>query len=119
VDETVGTLGLQIAALLLAVVFTWFLSKKVLAAEIRPALARVIHPLCKYVTPAVLIVTTAALLLSGTDFPGMRNLPGGEFISAALQAELIAAIILALLAIILAACYFRSCPLARRFHRER
>jgi len=119
VDETVGTLGLQIAALLLAVVFTWFLSKKVLAAEIRPALARVIHPLCKYVTPAVLIVTTAALLLSGTDFPGMRNLPGGEFIGTALQAELIAAIILALLAIILAACYFRSCPLARRFHRER
>ena len=114
-DETVGTLGLPVTALLLAVTFTWFLSRDVLVQEIGPGLARVIHPLCKFVIPAVLIITTAARLLSGLDYPGMRNLPGSEFIGTLLQTEGISLIIVIILVVILAACWFRSCPLAERF----
>ena len=116
-DETVGTLGLPVAALLLAVTFTWFLSRDVLAGEIGPLLARIIYPLCKFVIPAVLFVTTAARLLSGLDYPGLRNLPGSEFIGTVLQTEGIAVIVLVILGIILVICWFRSCPLAERFRR--
>jgi neurotransmitter:Na+ symporter, NSS family len=63
-DETVGTLGLPVAALLLAVAFTWFVSRDVLAAEIGAGPARVVHPLCRFVIPAVLVLATAARVLS-------------------------------------------------------
>jgi NSS family neurotransmitter:Na+ symporter len=110
-DETVGTLGLPIAALLLAIVFTWFLPRTVLADEIGQRSARLIHPLCRFVIPALLIVTTAARLLSGLDYPGMRNLPGSEFIGTLLQAEGIAAIILIIIAITGILCHLQKCKI--------
>jgi NSS family neurotransmitter:Na+ symporter len=113
-DETVGTLGLPIAAILVAVVFTWFLPRNVLDEEIGPAFSRFIHPLCRFVIPAVLIITTAARLLSGLDYPGMRNLPGSEFIGTLLQTEGIFTIILVIVGLILLFCRFRTCPFAGR-----
>jgi NSS family neurotransmitter:Na+ symporter len=113
-DETVGTLGLPIAALLLAVVFTWFLPRTVLADEIGETSARLIHPLCRFVIPAVLIVTTAARLLSGLDYPGMRNLPGSEFIGTLLQAEGIIAIILIIIVITGILCHLQKCKIRSR-----
>jgi NSS family neurotransmitter:Na+ symporter len=120
-DETVGSLGLPVAALLFAVIFTWFLSrsKDVIAQEIGTNLARIIHPLCKFIIPAILLVTTTARLLSGIDYPGLRNLPGSKFIGSLLQVEGIIVIILILLVVSIAFCWFRSCPLSERIRAWR
>jgi NSS family neurotransmitter:Na+ symporter len=80
-------------------------------------LARIIYPLCKFVIPAVLLVTAAARLLSGIDYPGLRNLPGSEFIGTVLQTQGIVIIVLVILGIIPGLCRFRSCPLAEWFGR--
>ncbi len=113
-DETVGTLGLPIAAILLAVAFAWFLPRKVLDNEIGPALSRIIHPLCRVVIPGVLVITTGARLLSGIDYPGLRILPGSRFIGTLLQAEGIVTIILVVLVLIVTFCWFRGCRIADR-----
>lgn len=120
-DETVGTLGLPIAALLLAIVFCWFLSssRDMLAQEIGSGLALIIYPLCKFFIPAVLLMTTVARLASGVDYPGLRNLPGSEFIGTLLQVEGIIAIIVILLAASVGLCWWRSCPLAERIRAWR
>ncbi|KQC03194.1 MAG: sodium:calcium symporter [Methanoculleus sp. SDB] len=120
-DETVGTLGLPVAAILLSIIFTWFLSssRDLLAREIGNGLARIIYPLCTYIIPAVLIVTTGARLASGVDYPGLRNLPGSEFIGPLLQIEGIIVIILILLAASMVACRFGRCPLAGRLRAWR
>jgi len=114
-DETIGTLGLPVTALLLAIIFTWFVPKDVLAGEIGPVIARLVHPICKFIIPVVLLLTTAARLVSGLDYPGLRMLPGSEFIGTLLQAEGIILIIVLILTFILVVCWFRACPLAERF----
>jgi len=70
-----------------------------------PLLARIISPLCTFVIPAVLFVTTAARLLSGLDYPGLRNLPGSEFIGTVLQIQGIVGSVLVILGIILGLCW--------------
>jgi len=82
-------------------------------------LARIIYPLCKFVIPTVLFVTTAARLLSGLDYPGLRNLPGSEFIGTVLQTQGIVIIVLVILGIILGLYWFRSCPLAEWLRRRK
>ncbi len=114
-DETIGTLGLPITALLLAVTFTWFVPKEVLAGEIGPGIARLVHPICKFIIPAVLLLTTVARLVSGLDYPGLRILPGSEFIGTLLQAEGFILVVVLILVVILVVCWFRTCPLAKWF----
>jgi NSS family neurotransmitter:Na+ symporter len=114
-DETIGTLGLPVTALLLAVVLTWFISRDILAGEIGHGMARIVYPICKFAIPVVLLLTTAARLVSGLDYPGMRILPGSKFIGTLMQAEGILLIIAIILMIILAVCWLRACPLAERF----
>ena len=114
-DETIGTLGLPLTALLMAVTFTWFVPKDILAGEIGPGIARLVHPICRVIIPAVLIITTVARLLSGLDYPGMRTLPGNEFIGTILQAEGFSLFIVFIVIIILVVCWLRNCPLAERF----
>ncbi|HDS64068.1 MAG TPA: sodium-dependent transporter [Methanofollis liminatans] len=111
-DETVGALGLPVAAILIAVVFTWFMPPRMLTEEIGHSVARFVHPLCRFVIPGVLMVTTGARLLSGLDDPGLRNLPGSAFIGTVLQVEGLVAIVLIVLVITLILCRFRGCPLA-------
>ena len=118
-DETVGTLGLPVAAVLLAVTFTWFVPARMLEAEIGTKLARIISPLCRYVIPLVLIVTTAARLLSGYDFPDTRNLPGSDFIGTLLQAEGFVLIVAILIIVYYLFCRFRTCRLAGIICRRR
>ena len=101
-DETVGTLGLPLTALLLAVIFTWFVSRETLAAEIGLRAARVVYSACRYVIPAVLVITTGARLLSGLDFPALRILPETGFIGVLFQVEGVSIILLVLLVLILA-----------------
>ncbi len=103
-DETIGTLGLPVTALLLAVTFTWFLPREILVREIGARAARYVFLVCKYLIPAILIATTAARLLSGLDFPFLRALPGSEFIGSLLQVEG-AVVILVLLVVLVLAGY--------------
>ncbi|HII76852.1 MAG TPA: sodium-dependent transporter [Methanolinea sp.] len=110
-DETVGTLGLPIAGILLAVAFTWFVPRDVLSREIGTALSRVVHPLCRFVIPSVLVVTTVARLLAGIDLADLRLLPGSRWIGTVLQAEGMAAIIVIVLLLIMLLCRVVSCPL--------
>ncbi|NYT06618.1 MAG: sodium-dependent transporter, partial [Methanomicrobiales archaeon] len=110
-DETVGSIGLPIAALLTSVTFTWFLHRSVLESQIdgTQGPARIVLPLCKYVIPAVLITTTAARLLSGVDIPATRLIPGTEFIGSLAQGAGILVILALLLGIIALFCRLRHC----------
>ena len=57
-DESLGTMGLPIMALFIAIVFTWFLDKKVLSSEISdsPHWQFVVFNATKYLIPAVIIL---------------------------------------------------------------
>lgn len=114
-DETVGTLGIPIAALLMSVVFTWFLEKHMLESEIDAGghLTATVLFLCQYVIPAVLILTTGFRLLSGADFPGTRLFPGADFIGTNAQAAGIAVILILLLGMILFTCRTWHCRLRK------
>lgn len=114
-DETIGTLGLPVTALLLAIVFTWFVPKDTLAGETGSGIARLVHPICRFVIPVVLLLITGARLVSGLDYPGLRMLPGSEFIGTLLQAESIILIFVLILLLIVGVCRLRRCPLAKRF----
>jgi len=77
-DKTVGTFGLQIAAILLAVTFTSFLPSDVFFNELGKAtlLNRIIFFLCKYVIPAALLLTIGVQLLTGIDVSGFCGISG-------------------------------------------
>ncbi len=70
-DETIGTLGLPLAAVVMSVVFSGIMSHRDLPAELLESrgIVRLVIPLCRYVIPLVLIITTALRLASGRDFP--------------------------------------------------
>lgn len=71
-DETLGTIGLPITALLTTLVFTWFLQKKVFTEELLDSkwwTALVVY-MTKYVIPIVLLVTTVSQLVLNIDFAG-------------------------------------------------
>jgi len=72
-DETVGTLGLHVVAILLAVTFTWFVSRDVFLSELGSAsfTNRAIFFLCRYLIPVMLILTVTAELVTITDFSGI------------------------------------------------
>ena len=57
-DNIFGTMGLPIMALFIAIIFTWFLDKKVLAPEISdsPHWQFIVFTATKYIIPAVLII---------------------------------------------------------------
>jgi len=98
-DETVGTLGLHIAAILLAVAFTWFLSPEIFWSELGTATHRnrIIYFLCKYVIPASLLLTIGVQLVTGIGIPGISGISGSPCIDSLLQVEgigLIAVLIL-------------------------
>ncbi len=98
-DETVGTLGLHIAAILLAVAFTWFLSPDVFCSELGKAtrLNRIIYFLCKYVIPAALLLTIGVQLLAGIKIPGTSFIPGTQYIGSLFRLEGVVLFILLIL----------------------
>jgi NSS family neurotransmitter:Na+ symporter len=77
-DETVGTFGLQISAILLAVTFTSFLSPDIFFSELGKAtlMNRIIFFLCKYVIPAALLLTIGMQLFMGLKVPGICCISG-------------------------------------------
>ncbi|MCQ8894668.1 MAG: sodium-dependent transporter [Methanolinea sp.] len=118
-DETVGTLGLPLAAVVLAVSFSWFVPRDVLDREIGRPIARIVHPLCKYVIPAVLLVTNLARLAAGIDLADFRLLPGSPWMGTLMQAAGMAFIIAAALIAISLLCWFGRCPFGRRLFQKR
>ncbi len=96
-DETAGTLGLHLTAILLAVVFCWFSPQQSFYESVGGAtrVNRAIFLLCRYLIPAVLILTVTIEILSGlhlhvaaylpgTLFPGRFPLAGGLVLVAAI-----------------------------------
>jgi len=81
-DETVGTLGLPITALMISLAFTWFFPKTILRSEIDGGrkLSAAVHFAAKYVIPTVLSVVTVSRLVTGFDFPGWHWIPGIPYI---------------------------------------
>lgn len=79
-DDTVGTLGLPVAALLIAVIFTRRLARAAIEEEIGVQAGRewrrVILPAVRYVIPAVLVAVTLARLVLDVDTTGWHFLPG-------------------------------------------
>ena len=87
-DETIGTLGLHLVAAILALAFTWFLPRELFEAEIGRSslLNRLIFTLCKYIIPAVLIITIGVHLFVGFEIPDATYVAGTHFLNAWLQA---------------------------------
>lgn len=72
-DESVGTLGLPVTALIISVVFG---SIAVQLEGPRSRIDRVAAVSVKYLLPPILVVIIATQLLFGFDFPGWHTLPG-------------------------------------------
>jgi NSS family neurotransmitter:Na+ symporter len=107
-DESVGTLGLHVAAVILAVTFTWFLPADVFMSETGGAcpLNRAIFLLCRYLIPAVLLLTVAAQLVTGFTVAGSSFIPGTRHIGSLLQVEGVAFVA----CIVLVACIIAGRP---------
>jgi NSS family neurotransmitter:Na+ symporter len=81
-DNTLGTYGLPITALLTTLTFTWFLKKEVLDIELKDAKrwGTFVYPVAKYFVPPVLIIATALKFILNFDVGAMHFVPGVEFI---------------------------------------
>jgi NSS family neurotransmitter:Na+ symporter len=102
-DDTVGTLGLPVAALILSVAFTRFFPARVLRSEIdgeRPS-GKVMHFAAKYIMPAVLLVVTVSRIVAGFDFPGWHWIPDAPYIGRTAQALTLLAFVVVLVGSIL------------------
>jgi neurotransmitter:Na+ symporter, NSS family len=88
-DETVGTLGLHVAAVLLVVAFTWFIPEEVFLRELGAAshLNRFIFSLCRYLIPAILVLTVAAELVTGIEPPSFVFIHSSRHIGSLFQGE--------------------------------
>ncbi len=62
-DETVGSYGLPLAGVLISLVFSWYLDRKEITAEIGERWGSIIIMLTRYVVPVVLIAVTLLSLV--------------------------------------------------------
>lgn len=81
-DDTLGTYGLPITALITSLVFAWFLKKKALDAELEGSKPWItfVYMTTKYVIPVALIVTISAKLLLSYDIGAWHFVPGVKLI---------------------------------------
>lgn len=102
-DETIGTLGLHSAAVILALAFTWFLPRQIFEEEVGRAtlLTRLVFTLCKFVIPATLVLTIGVHLFLGLEIPDATYVAGTHFLSAWLQAGGLATTLIGILVIVL------------------
>lgn len=109
-DETVGTLGLHIVAILLAVVFTVFIPPATFLSELggETRMNRCIFSLCRYLIPAVLLLTVAAEVATGMPMPALSFIPGTQYIGSILQAEGVALFVLLVLVVSILAGKLRN-----------
>jgi NSS family neurotransmitter:Na+ symporter len=62
-DDTVGMLGLPVAAVMISVVFAWYLRSKDLALEVRGSWLPYVRLTTKYIVPIVLVAVTITTLI--------------------------------------------------------
>lgn len=72
-DDSVGTLGLPVTALIISVTFGYFSRHE--AVQV-PRIERLTTTSAKYLLPPVLVAIIASQLVLGFDFPGWHTLPG-------------------------------------------
>jgi NSS family neurotransmitter:Na+ symporter len=86
-DETIGTLGLYFAAIVIAIAFTWFLPPKPAGAVPAGGFAgtRAIFLLCKYLIPAILVILIVLHLVLGFDPTDATYLVGKRYIQSFVQ----------------------------------
>ena len=72
-DNSVGTLGLPVTALIISITFGYFATHE--GAQV-PPIERLTTVSTKYLLPPVLVVIIASQLFLGFDFPGWRMIPG-------------------------------------------
>jgi NSS family neurotransmitter:Na+ symporter len=115
-DETVGTLGLPVAALLFSVTFAWYLPRETLESALggKDSIAHWIIPLCRYVIPGALVMTTIARIASGLGVTNTYLLPGTRYIGLLMQLEGITVIVVISLVLIIIACRLRGCNIRKR-----
>ncbi|WP_435101781.1 sodium-dependent transporter [Halarchaeum sp. P4] len=111
-DDSVGTLGLPVTAILIAVVFTWIQDRESVQRQLGDG---VVLPIVKYVVPSVLLAVTALRLTAGVDFAAWRRLPGSGFVGTPLQSG----VTLAVLALVAVGGWLVLRYLPRRRRRRR
>ena len=81
-DETIGTLGLPIAAIFTSIVFSWHLGRKDFQSEtgLSTALSAALLYMLRFIVPGVLIATLLLKFILDIDFTGWHFLPGLPFI---------------------------------------
>lgn len=81
-DETLGTIGLPITALLITIVFTWFINKKIFIEELQTSKnwTNLVIYTTKYIIPVILIVTTVSQLMLAVDIGGWQLVGEGRII---------------------------------------
>ena len=90
-DNSVGTLGLPITALIISITFGYFAR----AEGVRvPRIERLTIVSTKYLLPPVLVVIILSQLLLGFDFPGWHTLPRSMLDQALLSAAILGCLIL-------------------------
>lgn len=110
-DDTAGTLGLIITAILISVAFSWGLPREKFEAIIGEGglPVRLIRPLCRYVIPSVLILALGYRIALDLDFPAWHILPGIPFPGMISALLLTGAIFAAIFAAIAVGCRAREC----------
>jgi len=64
-DDSLGTYGLLLTAFITAVVFAWFLDKRILIDELKDSkrLTSVVYPAVKYFIPVILVITLLSKII--------------------------------------------------------
>jgi NSS family neurotransmitter:Na+ symporter len=85
-DNSVGTLGLPVTALIISITFGYFARHE----EVRvPRIERLTTTSTKYLLPPVLVAIIASQLFLGFDFPGWHTLPGSTLDRALVSAAVL------------------------------
>jgi NSS family neurotransmitter:Na+ symporter len=80
-DDTAGTLGLIITAILISLAFSWGLPREKFEEIIGEGglPVRLVRPLCRYVIPSVLLFALGYRVALNLDFPAWHIIPGIPF----------------------------------------
>lgn len=88
-DNSVGTLGLPVTALIISITFGYFARHEGVRV---PRIERLTTTSTKYLLPPILVGIIASQLFLGFDFPGWRTLPGSTLDRALVSAAFLSVI---------------------------
>lgn len=101
-DETVGTLGLPVTALIISIAFTWLPNHNLIWKTCgQDRLGKVVSSAVKYLVPVVLFSITLSRLLFNLDFPGWHLITNIPFIGSLIQVTITVVMLVIILEITL------------------